>query len=181
VPPNGTPQTSSKIVTKAKSTTTTTTTRIGITIPRQKNKKNFVYPGLGHCPLFEYTETGTLKHTPGICKCPDCAWLWTHLERAIDVSIADGETLDVRKVLVEIVVELHKKGVDVETLDSGVLVGGIGREVKSIIGRKKFEAENQKRAEATRDLNESEFGWELLYHNGFWVSPSGQTMTLGDD
>jgi hypothetical protein len=84
-------------------------------------------------------------------------------------------------VLVEIVVELHKKGVDVETLDSGVLVEGLDREMKSMIGRKNLELKNQKRAEATRELDESENGWDELYLNGFWVSPSGHEITLGDD
>jgi hypothetical protein len=55
-------------------------------------------------------ETGSLMHTPGICKCADCAWLLAHLERAIDASTADGAELDASKKLTEMVLMLHGKG-----------------------------------------------------------------------
>jgi hypothetical protein len=48
-----------------------------------EEKKNLIFPGMGHSPFSEYSQTGTLQHKPGVCGCPDCSWLWEHIGRAV--------------------------------------------------------------------------------------------------
>jgi hypothetical protein len=117
---------------------------------KEEAKKNFVNPYSGHSPFFEYLEAGTLKHTPGICRCPDCAWLWAHVERAINVYIADGVEVDFEKLVIAIVTGLHGKGLVGKTLDMKVLVEGICKEMTSLMERKKYGLEETTRRETLR-------------------------------
>jgi hypothetical protein len=97
----------------------------------EEAEKNFIHPVKGHNPFAEYLATGMLQHKPGICRCPNCGWLWDYIGGAFTKAIDARELVDGHKLCEDIILELDRRGVDMSTVDAKVLADGVGKEVES--------------------------------------------------
>jgi hypothetical protein len=89
---------------------------------REEAEETFVYPGFGHNPLAEYLATGTLKHTIGVCKCPECAWVWAHVDRA-DLN----NSAELPQIFIGVLKEMGERVVDMRRVDMNVWMEGVGK------------------------------------------------------